>query len=124
MKENAIWQNWLNLIIGAWVFVIPWTVSHGPPSSGMSGAMWNFWLVGSIVFISSALAIQNIKPWEEWVNLTAGVWLLISPWIFGYQTQTGLLWNALIAGAVVSALSGLALPVAVRIEGQGTKSVA
>ena len=112
MEKNANWENWLNLVMGAWVFIIPWSVSHSMPSLSGSGAMWNFWVVGAVVFISAAMALQDIKPWEEWTNLIAGVWLLLSPWLFGYASQSGLLWNSVGFGLAVAILSGLALPIA------------
>jgi len=80
----------------------------------MGGTMWNFWIVGAIVFVSAAFALQDIKPWEEWTNLLAGLWLIISPWMFGYANQSNLLWNSLIVGLAVSVFSGMALPIAQR----------
>lgn len=114
MEKKTAWEDWVNVFLGAWIFVIPWSVSHSLPNLAMSGAMWNFWIVGAVVVISAALALSDIKPWEEWTNLTAGVWLILSPWILGYANQSGLLWNSVIVGLAVSVLSGLALPIAKR----------
>jgi hypothetical protein len=112
MEKKSNWEDWVNLLVGAWVFIIPWSVNHSLPNSYMNGAMWNFWIVGAVIVVSAGMALQNIKPWEEWTNLTAGVWLILSPWMFGYNSQSGLLWNSLIVGFTVSVLSGLALPIA------------
>lgn len=114
MKKKTTWEDLVNLLLGAWLFIIPWSVSHSLPNLYMSAAMWNFWIVGLVVFAVAALALQNIKPWKEWTNLAAGVWLLLSPWMFGYNTQPGLLWNSVIVGLAVSVLSGLALSIAQR----------
>jgi len=116
MEKNANWENWLNLAIGFWVFIIPWSVPHSMGSLLGSGAMWNFWVVGLVVFIAAALAIQDIKPWEEWTNLIAGIWLLLSPWIFKYASQPGLLWNSVSFGLAVAVLAGFALPIAQKMK--------
>ncbi|MCL4398165.1 SPW repeat protein [Patescibacteria group bacterium] len=39
------------------------------------------------------------------INVLAGIWLIISPFIFGYNTIVGDLWNNVIVGAVVSILA-------------------
>ncbi|MEI8028066.1 MAG: SPW repeat protein [Pseudomonadota bacterium] len=112
MEKNANWENWLNLVMGAWVFIIPWSITHNMTSLSGSGAMWNFWVVGAVVFVSAAFALQDIKPWEEWTNLVAGVWLILSPVLFGYASQSSLLWNSVGFGLAIAVLSGLALPIA------------
>jgi hypothetical protein len=83
----------------------------------MSAAMLNFCAVGLIVFVSAAMALNRIKPWEEWTNLIAGLWLFFSPWMFGYANQSGLVWNSVIVGLSISIFSGLALPVAQKSNG-------
>jgi len=41
--------------------------------------------------------------WQNWVNLTLGVWLLISAFIPGITAvQSGNLWNDLIIGIVIT----------------------
>jgi hypothetical protein len=117
MEKKAAWEDRVNLLLGAWIFVIPWTVNHSVPSYFANGTMWNFWILGALIFTSAAMALQNIKPWEEWTNLAAGMWLILSPWMFGYNTQSGLFWNSVIVGFSVSVLSGLALPVALKRQG-------
>jgi hypothetical protein len=117
-QKKATWEDLTNLFLGAWIFLIPWTVGHTVPNSNMGGTVWNFWIVGTVVFFSAAYAIKNIKPWEEWTNLTAGVWLILSPWIFGYVGESGLLWSSILIGSTVSIVSALALPIAQKRQKQ------
>lgn len=112
MENKKTWEDWGNLFLGAWVFFIPWFTNPRLPNALMGGPMWNFWIVGLVIFISAALALRNIKPWEELTNLAAGVWLIASPWAFGYANQSSLLWNSVIVGLTVSFFSALALPIA------------
>jgi hypothetical protein len=116
MRKSADWENWVNLLLGAWLFIIPWTVNQSLSPTYMMGTMWNFWIVGAIIFGAAAMAIKNIKPWEEWTNLIAGVWMILSPWILGYSADAYLMWNSFAVGLIVTTLSWMALPVAQRMQ--------
>jgi ABC-type uncharacterized transport system permease subunit len=43
------------------------------------------------------------------VNLALGVWLFLSPWIFGFDSETAASWNAWLSGIVVAGLAVAAL---------------
>ena len=38
------------------------------------------------------------------VNLVLGVWLFLSPWIFGFDPETAASWNAWLSGIVIAVL--------------------
>ena len=46
------------------------------------------------------MSIVSTKRWQDWVNLTLGVWLFISPWALGYANSTAA-WNAYVLGAAI-----------------------
>lgn len=115
---NARWENWGSLFLGIWTFLIPWTFESQVYSIGLSAAIWNFWTIGALVTCISLLALNKIKPWEEWTNFFIGLWLFISPWIFGFSDQTIYFANAIIVGIGVSILSSLALPIAIKAQKQ------
>jgi len=80
------WQDWLNLLLGAWLFISPWALGFakagGAATSTYShAAAFNAWIVGVIVVLLSIAALARTQPWEEWLNLLAGFWLFISPWV-------------------------------------------
>jgi hypothetical protein len=106
----AKFENWTNLILGSWLLATPWIFSYDITSSAASAATWNAWLVGFAIITCAGLAIQVLKPWEEWSNLILGSWLFISPWALGYTTESGLFWNSLVVGSAVAAFSAVALP--------------
>ena len=44
--------------------------------------------------------------WANWANVLLGVWLVIAPFIIGYnKTSTGALWNDIILGFLVGILA-------------------
>ncbi|BES71483.1 SPW repeat protein [Marinobacter nanhaiticus D15-8W] len=53
-----------------------------------------------------------MRRWEDWLNLTIGIWLFISPWALGYSSNVAAAWNAFITGAafVLFSLVALARP--------------
>ena len=102
------WQDWVNVLVGLWIFISPWAVQHAMTSGAFeatTSAMWNMYVVGIAVALIAIAALVAFQAWEEWSNMILGGWLLISPWIFGFSGSTALTWNAVVAGAVVIVLA-------------------
>lgn len=43
--------------------------------------------------------------WKLWLTALIGVWVLISPWVYNFSSNTGALWNSIIFGAIIIILS-------------------
>jgi len=113
MKKRH-WQDWVNFALGLWVIISPWTIAHvmattSEPGGVTEAAMWNQYLVGSAVAILAVVALYAFAAWEEWLNLVLGAWLLVSPWLLGFSTSAGLVWNAVVIGGLVLIFAGWAL---------------
>lgn len=67
------------------------------------------YIIGIAIAATAGAALIAFQIWEEWTNVVLGGWLLFSPWILGFSTVTALMWNALIAGAIVVALASWAI---------------
>ena len=50
----APWQEWVNLILGVWLFIAPWALGF----VGRMNAAWDHWIVGVLVAL---LAIWNLS---------------------------------------------------------------
>ena len=116
--KKAQWENWVNFALGVWLFITPWIMSHNLMSDTAVMVNWNAWIAGAVVAITAGLALQDLRPWEEWVNLALGAWMILSPWIFGYAAERGLMWNSIVVGLAIAVFSGLALPVAQKLQHQ------
>ena len=114
------WQDWLNVVLGLWIVASPWVLQHAMAAAGtMAGeaplgqatqtVMWNMYIVGILVAITAGAALIAFQTWEEWTNIVLGAWLLFSPWILGFSSAAALMWNAVIAGAVVVMLASWAI---------------
>jgi hypothetical protein len=96
------WQDWVNLVLGGWLFIAPWVLGY----SGLRAPAWNSWIIGVVVAAISIAALIQFTEWEEWVNAVLGLWLLISPWVLGFApSSTPALWNHVVLGIVIGGLA-------------------
>lgn len=93
------WQDWINLILGAWLFIAPGV------GVGMRNdiAAWNSYVAGVVVAILAIMAITRARVWEEWVNFVVGVWLILAPFVLGFTDQSGPMWNQIVVGVLIGA---------------------
>lgn len=47
----------------------------------------------------------QIKHWQDPVNALLGAWLVVSPWVLGYQAETAAMANAVVIGLALAAAS-------------------
>src|SRR3954470_17902595 len=108
MGRAQRWQDWVNLVLGAWLFFSPFFGVGGPEGP----AAWNSFIFGMGIALFAALALADPQRWEEGVNFVIGVWLLLAPFALGFANQPGPTWNHVIVGLIVvaGALWALLLP--------------
>jgi hypothetical protein len=101
------WQDGVNLLLAIWLFISPWVLQFYPGATiGVMAAAWNAWIVAIVIGVFAIAALVKTQPWEEWINLIAGAWVFVSPWVLGFYTgHTLVLWSSLIVGALVFVLS-------------------
>lgn len=78
------WQDGVNLLLGLWLFVSPWSLEY----SGQEAAAWNAHVMGATIIICAWLAVFMPKIWEELLNMVFGAWLVISPYALGFASDT------------------------------------
>ena len=49
--------KWLNVILGAWVFVAPWVLGF----AGVLGAAWNAWIIGAAIALLAVWSSSEIS---------------------------------------------------------------
>lgn len=57
ISRLELWQEWLNLIFGAWVFVSPWALGYTP----LPAASWDEWIVGALVFLIALWSLGTMR---------------------------------------------------------------
>ena len=52
-----LWQEWINLVLGVWVFIAPWVLGF----AGFGNAAWDHWIVGALVFLISVCILAEMR---------------------------------------------------------------
>lgn len=99
MKRTQRWQDWVNLILGIWLFISPWVTGYGHTFFS-----WDAFLFGALIMTFSVWALSSPRIWEEWFTLIIGIWVFISPWVLEFATMS-VSWSFFVVGALVLILS-------------------
>lgn len=100
------WQDWVNLVLGVWLFVSPWALGFHAALPGSSG---NFFIVAVAMVVFAIVGLNARWLWQEWVNLALGIWMIVSPWVIGFNTNTAARDDAILVGIVAGVMALWAL---------------
>jgi general stress protein CsbA len=103
MEEPEIrsmrWQDWVTLILGLWLFVMPFVGLL--PIESMAAA--NGYIFGAVIAAVSAVALFWEQRWEEWVDVVLGLWLIAAPFVLGFTHDSMAMWSSMIIGLFIAA---------------------
>ena len=95
---HRTWEDWIGILFGVLIGLAPWLAGQQSDQS----VMWNGILVGSLVLALAAVELVDLHRWEESGEIACGLWLIASPYIFGYAgTGTLQYWHFGLGAAVV-----------------------
>jgi drug/metabolite transporter (DMT)-like permease len=111
-QTHRTWEDWCGMLLGLLIALSPWFLTqqgHEAADAGRSLVILNTVMVGIVVFGLAQLEYVSLQRWEEVAAVVAGLWLMLSPYFFGYHDD-GLLrfWHSGL-GALVVLLSTLQL---------------
>lgn len=91
----------VNFFLSSVLFFSPWLfdLSAGAPWQTAS-------IVGLIIAVLSIAALAAFAVWEEWFILIAGLGLVASPWLLGFQNSDAMTVDVVI-GVIVAALAAV-----------------
>jgi hypothetical protein len=104
-KTHRTWEDWLGMLLGVLIVLSPWFPMQGDREivdAERSFVILNTFTVGLLVFGLAQLEYVALQRWEEVAEIALGLWLIASPYIFGYSGD-GLLrfWHSSLGGFVV-----------------------
>ncbi|HEU4987384.1 MAG TPA: SPW repeat protein [Rhizobiaceae bacterium] len=105
MVEDRKPQDWINLVLAVCLFISPWVLGF----VGTTAAAWNAWVVAIILGALAIAALSVFAEWEEWINLVAGLWLIVSPWLLGFAANMNAMWTHVVIGILAAAVSAWAI---------------
>jgi hypothetical protein len=89
----------VNLVLSGVLFFSPWLFDLS------TGAQWQTAsIAGIVIAVLSIAALAAFAVWEEWFLLIAGLALVGSPWLLGFQNSTAMTIDVAI-GVIVTALA-------------------
>lgn len=102
-KWSEKWPDGLNLILGLWLLIAPF-IGFG---DALPAAAWNSWIIGAIVAAVAAIGLSQLSPWAEWVNLVAGAWIFLAPFMFAYGGVDEAAWTHILTGGAIATIAAI-----------------
>lgn len=95
---------WLTGILGIILAISPFLLSY----SDNTAALWTSVIIGGATFIVSLVEASQAdrEQWEYWTAAILGIIAILSPFIFGFSTNTAALWSTIIIGALIAIFAG------------------
>jgi hypothetical protein len=91
----------VNLVLSGVLFFSPWLFDLS------TGAQWQTAsIAGIFIAVLSIAALAAFAVWEEWFILIAGLGLIGSPWLLGFQNSDAMTIDVAI-GVIVTALAAI-----------------
>ena len=93
------------MLIGLLIGFSPWLADQ----EGYQAVNWNAILVGAVVLVLAQLEYVSLQRWQEIGATILGLWLIASPFIFGYAEAGPLRYWHFVLGALTVLLAAWAL---------------
>jgi hypothetical protein len=95
------WQDLAILLLGVWLFISPWVLGY--PSD--SPIAVNAYIAGAVIAALAAFDLYKTYAWAVMINLLAGLWVAVSPWVPALLDRSAMMTNSVIVGAAVALLA-------------------
>ena len=102
---HYLWEDILSMGLGALIVLTSWMFGD----AGTQGVATNAAIVGILVLALGSSEFLALRRWEEGLEIACGLWLVASPFVFGYANAGTLRYWHFILGAVVVLLAVLEL---------------
>jgi hypothetical protein len=102
MEQRETTPNVINILAGLWLIITPYIFGY----SIFAAPTTNHVIVGIIVALVAIVKFFYHAMWFTWINILAGIWLIISPFVLNYFGIESATWNSVILGAIVIVFSG------------------
>jgi hypothetical protein len=94
------WEDWSSWVLGIWLVLSPWALFFDQETRAVENAV----VVGALILIAEVVELSVFRDWEELINVVAGAWLAVSPWVLGIVSAAAR-WNFVVVGVLVTALA-------------------
>ena len=96
------WTSGINLIAGLYLIISPWLYGLGMTTAGAVNSL----IFGIIIAVLAIVHLSAIRvTWPSWLNALCGIWVIISPWVYGYGNNAPFMASSVIVGIIVLVLA-------------------
>lgn len=92
------WTLLASAALGAWLMFTRLTFDAAPPMADSDH------LIGALIVTTAVIAMAEVARPVRFINVALGLWLIAAPWVLG-GASTEALWNSVLVGIAVTALS-------------------
>jgi hypothetical protein len=105
LDVHRTWEDYVGIALGVAIGLSPWLAGE----DNRQAVNFNAAAVGLLVLALAMFELVDLHRWEETGEIALGLWLIASPFVFGYaDTGTLMLWHFAL-GAIVVLLAVLEL---------------
>ena len=112
------WQDQVILLTGIWLIVSPWVFNY--PAS--SPPAINAYIAGIIMAVLAAFDLYKTYVWAVLLNVVAGAWVAVSPWLLDIIPDRTMTTSLLVSGLATVVLGLWELRSDPELHRQWTKS--
>ena len=112
LTTHRTWEDWCGMLLGVLIVLSPWfpnPAGHEVVDAERSFVILNTFTIGILVFGLAQLEYVALQRWEEGAAIALGLWLIASPYIFGYADEGMLRFWHTSLGVLVVLLAALQL---------------
>ena len=83
MFKTLKWEDWVGVGLGIWLLASPWVLGFSDQSAPMMNAL----VMGCVLILEEMLELGVHETIEEWIDVVAGAWLMVSPLALGFTSN-------------------------------------
>jgi hypothetical protein len=88
----------ITLLAGIWLVIAPFVMNYS--QYGISST--NSVVLGIVIGVLALVRMSGSNQvWASWLNLIAGLWMIISPFALGYSNISAVVTNDIVVGLIV-----------------------
>jgi len=88
LNTHRTWEDWCGMLLGALIVASPWfPIQDHSPIVERQTMILNTVAIGLVVFGLSQLEYVALQRWQEVATILVGLWLIVSPYVFGYSGE-------------------------------------
>lgn len=100
LRPTSHWEDWVSWGLGFWLLISPWILAFSDESVALRNAI----AVGFVLIFAEVVTLSVFRPWEVWISVLIGAWLIASPFVLGLSSVAAVA-NAVIIGTIVVLLA-------------------